>query len=92
MPLLFPLTSFLFQLPFLGRLFQFVIPVANYVERRDLPHEVRYAETVLDTFDMLAPAFDRPITPEELTARLSDLVGDIELVSRAPVIARGRRV
>lgn len=91
MPVLFPLTSVLYSAPGLGRAFQFVLPVANYVDRRDLPKAIRYHETILDTFDMLAPKFDRPVTPEGMEQALAGLAGHLEFVSRVPVVVRGTR-
>jgi ubiquinone/menaquinone biosynthesis C-methylase UbiE/uncharacterized protein YbaR (Trm112 family) len=71
MPVLFPVTSFLFQLPVLGRVFMFVIPVANYVNEPQLNKDQRYAWAILDTFDMLSPYFDQPMTEEEARRALS---------------------
>lgn len=71
MPFLFPLTSFLFSLPIIGKIFIFLIPVANYVHEKDLSRKQRYAWAVLDTFDMLSPEFDQPPTPEEIWNILS---------------------
>jgi SAM-dependent methyltransferase len=59
MPILFPITEILFRLPILGRLFQFVIPVANYVNA-PLSLVQRYRWALMDTFDMLAPTYDEP--------------------------------
>ena len=70
MPVLFPLTDLLFRIPKLGRVFRFCIPVANYVEKRDLSWRQRYRWAVLDTFDMLSPAYDQPMTESEVVAAL----------------------
>jgi len=70
MPLLFPLTSVLFRLPFAGRLFMFAIPVANYVHERSLTLQQRYDWAVLDTFDMLSPQYDQPRTQQEVEEAL----------------------
>jgi SAM-dependent methyltransferase len=91
MPAAFPLTSALFSVPRLGRLFQFVIPIANYVERRDLPRQVRYDEAILDTFDMLSPAYDSPVTAAEVEAALRDLTESLEFATTVPVVVRGVR-
>lgn len=60
MPILFPLTEVLFRLPYLGRFFQFAVPVANYVNESQLSPRQRYRWAILDTFDMLSPQYDRP--------------------------------
>jgi SAM-dependent methyltransferase len=74
MPVLFPVTSVLFSIPGAGRLFNFMIPVANYVDKPAFARELRYQEALLDTFDMLSPAYDCPMTPSEVR-RLLDRVG-----------------
>lgn len=66
MPFAFALTDVLFRLPVLGRVFAFTIPVANYVEESALSREQRYAWAVLDTFDMLSPQYDEPMTEAEV--------------------------
>jgi ubiquinone/menaquinone biosynthesis C-methylase UbiE len=60
MPVAFAVTELLFRIPVLGRLFQFLIPVANYVYDRELTISQRYRWAILDTFDMLSPAYDIP--------------------------------
>ena len=58
----FPLSSWLFKLPQpFSRIFRFLIPIANYVEFEYRSREDALNEAVLDTFDMLSPAYDRPI-------------------------------
>lgn len=70
MPLAFPLTEVLFRIPVVGRLFAFVIPIANYVEKIDLPVADRYRWAILDTLDMFSPAYDQPQTSAEVAAAL----------------------
>lgn len=82
MPVLFPLTEILFRLPRLGRGFQFLIPVANYVGMRELGWRARYRLAVLDTLDMLAPRYDSPFTEAEL--RVSFRRGGITAARRLP--------
>lgn len=65
MPLLFPVTEVLFRIPVLGKALAFAIPVANYVHEPQLSLRQRYAWAILDTFDMLAPQYDQPLTQEE---------------------------
>ncbi|MFN6962561.1 MAG: methyltransferase domain-containing protein [Pyrinomonadaceae bacterium] len=71
MPVAFPVTDVLFRLPVVGRAFMFAIPVANYVHERQLTREQRYAWAVLDTFDMLSPYYDQPMTESEAAAALA---------------------
>jgi len=58
----FPLTSWLFKFPApFARIFRFLIPIANYVEFEYQSRDSALNEAILDTFDMLSPAYDRPI-------------------------------
>ena len=70
MPLLFLTTEMLFRIPAFGRLFTFLIPVANYVHEPSLSIRQRYQWAIMDTFDMLSPAFDSPQTQAEVEAAL----------------------
>lgn len=65
MPVLFPITEVLFRIPYAGRLLAFLIPVANYVQIPELSLYQRYEWAILDTFDMLSPQCDFPMTQEE---------------------------
>ncbi len=90
MPLLFPLTDRLFRLPVVGKAAGFAIPVANYVDRHEFTREQRYAEAVLDTFDMLAPRHDQPLRAERVEAVLRSIgVSSYELASTAPIRLTG---
>lgn len=71
MPVLFPLTEVLFRIPRLGRVFMFMIPVSNYVGENTgsapkLDMKQRYQWAIMDTFDMMAPAYDSPMTLNEV--------------------------
>ena len=72
MPIAFPVTNVLFRIPVIGKLFSFVIPVANYVNEPQLSREQRYAWAVLDTFDMLSPYYDQPMTEAEAREALKN--------------------
>lgn len=69
----FPITSILFRLPSpLGRILRFMIPIANYVEFEYANKEDAKDEAILDTFDMLSPAYDRPIRKSEIRSWISN--------------------
>lgn len=92
MPVLFPLTDRLFRMPVLGRVAQFVIPVATYVGRSELNDEQRYREAILDTFDMLSPRYDSPMTADEVGRVLRDVgARDWSFRTRVPINVVGRR-
>lgn len=75
MPVLFPLTEVTYRIPYLSPFFQFVIPVSNYVAQdwaKGLGWRQRYQWALMDTFDMLAPAYDQPQTMDEVMSVLTD--------------------
>jgi SAM-dependent methyltransferase len=92
MPVLFPVTDRLFRVPLLGRVAQFVIPVATYVGESALTDEQRYREAVLDTFDMLSPRYDSPMTADEVESMLRDIgAREWSFRTRVPINVVGRR-
>jgi SAM-dependent methyltransferase len=92
MPVLFPVTDVLFRVPVAGKLARFVVPVANYVDNHEFTREQRYAEAVLDTFDMLSPRYDSPVTAGEVERTLREAqVSQWEFRTRVPVVVRGTR-
>lgn len=91
MPVAFPVTEVLFKLPLVGKVAKFTIPIANY-DRGDFSYEQRYREAVLDTFDMLAPAFDSPMTWGEVEAELRAVgAANWHFQTRVPVNVVGTR-
>ncbi|MEW5982057.1 MAG: methyltransferase domain-containing protein [Acidobacteriota bacterium] len=82
MPLGFVLSEVLFRVPVLGRFFTFVVPVANYVDNPELSWRQRYRWAILDTFDMFAPAYDRPQREEDVAGTLAD--AGIDDIRRLP--------
>jgi SAM-dependent methyltransferase len=72
-PILFPITEILFRIPLLGRIFKFIIPYANYVRKQDLSLKQRYEWAILDTFDMLSPTFDKPMTHRAVYSSLEEM-------------------
>jgi 2-polyprenyl-3-methyl-5-hydroxy-6-metoxy-1,4-benzoquinol methylase/uncharacterized protein YbaR (Trm112 family) len=92
MPILFPVTDKLFRLPVVGKVAKFVLPVANYVERDDLTRDQRYREAILDTYDMLAPRYDSPMTWQETEAALGSAGASAwSFRTRVPIVVNGRR-
>ncbi len=93
MPVLFPLTDLLFRIPKLGRFFRFCIPVANYVEKCDLSWRQRYRWAVLDTFDMLSPAYDQPMTEPEVVAAMGGAgIGSLKRLPNPGVNVVGEKI
>jgi SAM-dependent methyltransferase len=82
MPVGFAVTNVLFRIPALGKFFQFAIPIANYAQESGLTAKQRYDWAVLDTFDMLSPAFDQPQTQAEAEKALTS--GGAAEIQRRP--------
>ena len=95
MPVAFPVTDLLFRIPFLGRAFIFAIPIANYVDEPQLSKKQRYDWAILDTFDMLSPFYDQPMTEAEVMVPLRDSGMDVwrssenglNIVGRRPIVS-----
>ena len=49
-----------------------MIPIANYVEFEYANKEDAKDEAILDTFDMLSPAYDKPIRKKEIRSWISN--------------------
>lgn len=94
MPVAFPVADRLFAVPKLGYVARFMLPVAVY-PREDRPswsHEQRYQEAVLDTLDMLSPAFDSPMTWREVECVMKKAnAKSWEFQTRVPVNVIGTR-
>ena len=92
MPIMFPLTDKLFRLPVVGKVAQFTIPVANYVDKDGFTREQRYEEAILDTFDMLSPRYDSPMTWSEVERALRETRAQSwAFKSRVPIVCGGVR-
>ncbi len=92
MPVVFPVADKVFRLPRIGRLAQFVVPVAVYVDEKGFSDEQRYQEAILDTFDMLSPRYDSPMTWKEAERALREVgVSSWMFRSKVPLVINGVR-
>jgi len=92
MPVVFPVTEVLFRLPVLGRVFMFMIPVANYVNIKELSRDQRYRWALLDTFDMLSPQYDSPQRQQDVEAYLAETgIEDVRRTTRYALSLVGRK-
>jgi ubiquinone/menaquinone biosynthesis C-methylase UbiE/uncharacterized protein YbaR (Trm112 family) len=62
--LMWPLARYINRVPRIGRNLNWSLMIADYRGRLPLPDEVLKEWAILDTFDMLAPAYDQPQTVE----------------------------
>jgi SAM-dependent methyltransferase len=90
---LLPVSLAIGRIPVVGRKLRYAIPVANYEGVLPLsPAQVKQW-SLLDTFDMLAPRYDRPQTPATLNAWFREAgYDDVEVYRDGLVIGRGRKV
>ncbi|MBK8465489.1 MAG: methyltransferase domain-containing protein [Chloracidobacterium sp.] len=93
MPVAFSITNFLFRLPgVIGRGFMFIIPVANYVNEKQLTERDRYQWAILDTFDMLSPYYDQPMTEAEASSALDEVGVKVKRTGQSGLNLIGKRV
>ena len=87
----FPVTSWLFKLPQpISRAFRFIIPIANYVEYAYESREDAVSEAILDTFDMLSPAYDRPIKKSTILNWIGKTGVELTQLAHRPVFGTMR--
>ncbi|CAN2226186.1 SmtA SAM-dependent methyltransferases [Candidatus Nanopelagicaceae bacterium] len=82
----FPVTSWLFKLPQpFSRIFRFILPIANYVEYTYQSRGDALSEAILDTFDMLSPAYDRPIKKSTILKWIGETGVEMKQLAHRPV-------
>jgi SAM-dependent methyltransferase len=91
-PKLLPLSDLLAKVPGTRGRLRYLIPIANYRGVLPLNEEQLREWAVLDTFDMLAPEHDHPVTPGTLRTWLES-AGMVDLHVERPgfIIAYGRK-
>jgi SAM-dependent methyltransferase/uncharacterized protein YbaR (Trm112 family) len=65
-PVLLPVSSFVGRIPGVGGRLRYLVPIANYTGVLPLSPEQLREWAILDTFDMLSPAYDLPQTGSTL--------------------------
>jgi SAM-dependent methyltransferase len=87
-----PLSLAVGRVPVVGRKIRYLIPIVNYEGVYPLSPEQLKDWAVLDTFDMLGPAFDQPQSAETLEQwmRTSGLE-DVEVFRSGFIVGRGRK-
>lgn len=91
-PILLPLSRSIARLPRVGGRLRYLIPVANYEGVLPLTREQLLEWAVLDTFDMLSPAYDKPQTGATLR-RWFERAGlqDVQIAETYLAVGRGRK-
>ena len=90
--LLWPLSTALGRVPKIGRKLRYALPIVNYEGVYPLSASQLKEWAVLDTFDMLAPAFDSPQTPVALAHWFSTAgLKEIEIFRSGFLVGRGSK-
>ena len=91
-PLLLPVSRIIGRVPLLGRKLRRVIPVSNYEGVFPLNDAQLREWAVLDTYDMLAPAYDQPQNANTLRSWFQKLgFQEVEVFKSGHLIGRGLR-
>ncbi|HJQ10159.1 MAG TPA: methyltransferase domain-containing protein [Gemmatimonadaceae bacterium] len=91
-PRLLRVSRALSRVPLLGRGLRYSLPVVNYEGVYELSREQLEEWAILDTFDMLAPAFDQPQTEATVKHWFANAALEEVSVERIGfVVGRGRR-
>lgn len=89
-PVMLPISRALGRVPVVGRLLNRVVPVANYDGIYPLTEPQLLEWALLDTFDMLAPAYDQPQTAATVRRWLEQAgLRDIEVLQAGHLVGRG---
>lgn len=89
---LLPISVAIGRIPVVGRRLRYAVPVCNYDGVFPLTKQQLQEWSVLDTFDMYAPAYDQPQTLETLRAWFAEAgMCDIQTFRRGTNVARGRK-
>jgi SAM-dependent methyltransferase len=89
---LLPISTVVGRVPRLGRRLRYLLPVANYEGVYPLSRAQLYEWAVLDTFDMLSPAHDRPQTEATVRTWFRDAgLRDVWVGRTGFVVGRGSR-
>jgi hypothetical protein len=78
------------RVPLAGRLLKRLVPVANYSGVYPLTDQQLREWALLDTFDMLAPAFDQPQSAQTVRRWMECAgIANIEVLQVGHLVARG---
>jgi SAM-dependent methyltransferase len=92
MPFLLPLSQQLGRIPIVGRILRRLIPIADYTNVYPLNERQLQEWALLDTFDMLSPAYDSPQTPATVMRWLERCgLTDAKVFFADHLVARARR-
>jgi len=91
-PVLLPLSRSIARLPKVGKRFRYLIPVSNYGGILPLNQKQLFEWALLDTFDMLSPAYDKPQTGTTLRGWLEEAgLQDVQIAENYLAVGKGRK-
>ncbi len=91
-PVMLPISRALGRVPGVGKQLMRVVPVVNYDGIYPLTESQLFEWALLDTFDMLAPAYDHPQTAATARRWLEQAgLREIELLRVGHLVGRGRK-
>lgn len=91
-PTLLHVSQFLGRIPLVGRLLKRIVPVVDYTGIYPLNQQQLEEWALLDTFDMLAPAYDKPQSVEKVTSWFKQAgLSDVEVFHWGHLVGRGKR-
>lgn len=92
-PSLLAVSQRLGRVPLLGRVLKRLVPVADYTDIYPLTDQQLREWALLDTFDMLAPAYDNPQTAAMIRRWLDDAkLVDVEVGHWGHLVGRGTKL
>lgn len=91
-PTMLRISQFLGRIPIVGRILRRIVPVADYTGIYGLSQKQLEEWALLDTFDMLAPAYDKPQSVKTVTSWFKGSgLNDVEVFHWAHLVGRGRK-
>jgi len=91
-PTMLHMSQFLGCIPIVGRLLKRLIPVVDYTGIYPLSQQQLEEWALLDTFDMLAPAYDKPQSVETVISWFKQAgLNDVEVFHWGHLVGRGRK-
>jgi SAM-dependent methyltransferase len=91
-PILLPVSRLVARLPKVGGRLRYLIPVANYEGILPLSREQLFEWALLDTFDMLSPAYDKPQTSRTIQRWFEEAgLQDVQIVKNYLAVGKGRK-
>ncbi len=91
-PYMLTTSQILNRIPYIGKIVKRIIPVADYTGIYPLTCIQLKEWALLDTFDMLAPAYDKPLPDASIKQWfLESYFSEIEVFHRGHLVGRGRK-